>query len=129
MVILRAFLALVSGFAVIAFLTLALEALLKLLVPSWTDAECKLTAGYAFVNLGTSFLAAAAGGYVTAWIAVANPLIHALALGMVVLALAALSAMQARGKQPIWYLLALVAISPIGVVAGGLVRLRVVGIL
>ena len=45
------------------------------------------------------------------------------------LPLAALSALQSRGKQPIWYALALVAISPIGVLAGGLVRLRVVGIL
>jgi hypothetical protein len=52
-----------------------------------------------------------------------------LALGIVVLALTALSALQARGKQPIWYALTLVAISPIGVLAGGLVRLRVVGIL
>jgi hypothetical protein len=52
-----------------------------------------------------------------------------LALGIVVLALAALSALQSRGKQPIWYQLALVAISPIGVLAGGLVWLRVLGIL
>ena len=81
------------------------------------------------MNLGYSFLAAAAGGYVTAWVAAANPLVHVLALGMVVLALAALSALQSRGKQPIWYQLALVAISPLGVLAGGLVRLRVLGIL
>jgi hypothetical protein len=47
----------------------------------------------------------------------------------VVLALSALSAMQQRGKQPVWYQLALVAISPLGVLAGGLVRLRVLGIL
>jgi hypothetical protein len=86
-------------------------------------------AGYLFVNLGSSFLAAAAGGYVTAWVAVANPLIQVLALGIVVLAISALSALQARGKQPIWCQLALVAISPIGVLAGGLVRLRVMGIL
>ena len=31
--------------------------------------------GYIFVNLGYSFLAAAAGGYVTAWIAQHNPLV------------------------------------------------------
>jgi hypothetical protein len=74
-------------------------------------------------------VACAAGGYVTAWVAAANPLIHVLALGMVVLALAALSALQSRGKQPIWIQLALVAISPIGVLAGGLARLRVLGIL
>jgi hypothetical protein len=47
----------------------------------------------------------------------------------VVLALAALSALQSRGKQPVWYALSLVAISPLGVLAGGLMRLRVLGIL
>jgi len=52
-----------------------------------------------------------------------------LTLGVVVLALAALSAMQAKGLQPIWYQLSLVAIAPLGVLAGGLVRLRVLGIL
>ena len=112
-----------------ALLVIVLTALLTRMVPSWTGAEGKLPPGYAFVNLGNSFLAAAAGGYVTAWTAVANPLIHVLALGIVVLALAALSVLQLRGKQPVWYALALVAISPVGVLAGGLVWLRVVGIL
>jgi hypothetical protein len=129
MVILHAFLALAAGFATMALLVIVLTALLTRMVPSWTGAEGKLPPGYAFVNLGNSFLAAAAGGYVTAWTAVANPLIHVLALGIVVLALAALSVLQLRGKQPVWYALALVAISPVGVLAGGLVWLRVVGIL
>jgi hypothetical protein len=52
-----------------------------------------------------------------------------LALALIVLLLAALSAMQSRGMQPIWYQLMLVAITPLGVLAGGLVRLRVLGIL
>ena len=81
----------------------------------------KLTAG--------TVLAAAAGGYVTAWAAAANPLIHVLALGIVVLAIAALSVLQSKGEQPIWYQLTLVALTPLGVLAGGLVRLRVLGIL
>ena len=127
--ILHAFLALAAGFATMVLLVIVLTALLTRMVPSWTGAEGKLPPGYAFVNLGNSFLAAAAGGYVTAWTAVANPLIHVLALGIVVLALAALSVLQLRGKQPVWYALALVAISPVGVLAGGLVWLRVVGIL
>jgi hypothetical protein len=59
----------------------------------------------------------------------ANPLLHVLVLGIVVLAMAALSAMQGRGTQPTWYALTLVAIMPLGVLAGGLVRLRVIGIL
>lgn len=129
MVILHAFLALVAGFAVIALAALVMTALLTRLVPSWTSPESKPLPSYVFVNLGYSFLSAAAGGYVTAWVAADNPLIHVLALGLVVLALAALSALQMRGKQPIWYQLTLVAISPIGVLAGGLVRLRVLGIL
>jgi hypothetical protein len=129
MVILHAFLALLAGYATMAVLVIVMTALLTRLAPSWTGAEGRPQPGYVFVNLGYSFLAAAAGGYVTAWAAAANPLIHVLALGLVVLALAALSALQSRGKQPIWYQLALVAISPIGVLAGGLVRLRVLGIL
>ena len=122
MVILHAFIALTAGFAVMALLVIAMTALLTRMVPSWTGAEGRPQPGYVFVNLGYSFLAAAAGGYVTAWVAAANPLIH-------VLALAALSALQSRGKQPIWYQLALVAISPFGVLAGGLARLRMLGIL
>jgi hypothetical protein len=128
-VILHAFLALVSGFAVMVLLVIAQTALVARLAPSWMNEEGKVQLAHAFVNLGSSFLAAAAGGYTTAWAAAANPLIHVLALALVVLALAALSAGQARGKQPVWYALALVAISPVGVLAGGLVRLRVLGIL
>lgn len=129
MVVLRAFLALAVGFATMAALVAAATALLKRITPSWTDTKDGLALGYIFVNLGYSFLAAAAGGYVTAWMAANNPLIHVLALGIVVLALAALSAMQSRGERPIWYQLALVAITPIGVLAGGLAQLRALGIL
>jgi hypothetical protein len=50
-------------------------------------------------------------------------------LAIVVLALASLSALSARGRQSIWYQLAQVAISPVGVMLGGLTRLRVLGIL
>jgi hypothetical protein len=68
------------------------------------------------------------GGYVTAWIATGNPLTYVLALALIVLLLSALSALQLRGKQPIWYQLLLIAISPIGVLAGGLIRLRLPGL-
>lgn len=129
MVTLHAFLALAAGFLTMAVLVAALTALLVRLTPSWVSDHDKPQPGYIFVNLGYSFLAAAAGGYVTAWLAAANPLYHVLALGIIVLALAALSAMQSKGKQPIWYQLTLLAFTPIGVLAGGLVRLRVIGIL
>ena len=128
MVTLHAFLALAAGFLTMAVLVAFLTALLMKLTPSWVGEQGSPLPGYIFVNLGYSFLAAAAGGYVTAWLAAANPLYHVLALGIIVLALAALSATQAKGKQPIWYQLTLIALSPIGVLAGGLVRLRVLGI-
>jgi hypothetical protein len=129
MVTLRAFAALAAGFVTMAVLVGLMTALLIKLTPSWVGEAGKPRPGYMFVNLGYSFLAAAAGGYVTAWLAAANPMYHVMALGMIVLALAALSAVQSRGKQPIWYQLTLVALTPMGVLAGGLVRLRVLGFL
>jgi len=128
-VTLHAFLALAAGFLTMASLVAVLTALLAWLTPSWVAEQGKPKPGYIFVNLGYSFLAAAAGGYVTALLAAANPLYHVLALGIIVLALAALSALQSKGKQPIWYQLTLLALTPIGVLVGGLVRLRVIGIL
>lgn len=129
MVAMHAFFALTAGFLTMAVLVGVLTALLTRLTPSWVQNEAKPQPGYIFVNLCYSFLAAAGGGYVTAWVAVANPLYHVLALAIIVLAIAALSALQQRGKQPIWYQLALVALSPIGAFAGGIIRLRVLGIL
>jgi hypothetical protein len=128
-VILHAFLALAAGFATIALLGIGLTALMAKLIPSWAAEESEPEFSSAFVHLGASLLIATAGGYVTALVAEANPLVHVLALGIVVLALAALSALQSKGKQPIWFQLAQVAIAPLGVLAGGLLRLRVLGIL
>jgi hypothetical protein len=128
-VVVRAFLSLLAGFVVVLFLAMAAEAVLKRLAPAWVRAEGRPGLGHVFVNVGSSFLAAAAGGYVTAWASASNPLILVLALAIIVLLMAALSALQSRGAQPVWYQLALVAVSPLGVFAGGLVRLRVLGIL
>lgn len=125
----HAFLALLAGFATITALVTGLEAILNRLSPEWARSEGKLQPGYAFVNLGWAFLAAALGGYVTARVSAANPLIHVLVLAIAILAIAALSVLQERGKHPIWYALTLLALMPLGVLAGGLVLLRVLGIL
>jgi len=129
MVILHAFLSLAAGFAAAMLVVLGLRGLLLLFAPSLAAVDARPRLSYTVVNLGASFLAGAAGGYVTAYAAAANPLVHVLALGLILLALAALSALQSRGLQPILYQLAQVAIAPLGVLAGGLVRLRVLGIL
>ncbi len=129
MVILHAFVALLAGYATVALLIVFIAALLTRLTPRWAGVKDRLRPGYAFANLSYSFMAATAGGYVTAVIAAGNPLLNDLVLALVVLAMSALSAMQSRGKQPIWYALTMVAIMPLGVLAGGLLRLRVLGIL
>ncbi len=129
MITLHAFLALLAGYATMAVLVIVMTALLARLTPSWVGAEGRPGPGYVIVNLGYSFLAAAAGGYVTAYAAAGNPLYHVLVLGIIVLVLGALSALQSRGKQPIWYQLALLGVAPLGVMAGGLLRLRILGIL
>lgn len=126
---LRAFLALLAGFATAAIIVALVTALLARTVPEWVGQEESPKSAYAFVNLGYSFLAAAAGGYVTAWVASGNPLVQVLVLAIIVLAMGGLSALQSRGKRPIWYALTLLAIMPLGVMAGGLVRLRILGIL
>ena len=125
----RTFLALLAGFLTMAVLVGALTALLARFAPQWVGEQGHPRPAYIAVNLGYSFVAAMAGGYVTALMPAANPLVVVLALAIVVLVLAALSALQARGKQPAWYQLTLVAIAPVGVMAGGLLRLWILGIL
>jgi hypothetical protein len=128
MLILRTFLALLAGFVAMAALVGVATAVLMKLVPEWVGQEGSPRAGYIFVNLGYSFATAMVGGYVTAWLAQNNPMIHVLALALIVLLLAALSALQQRGLQPVWYQLLLVAITPFGVFLGGLLRLKITGI-
>lgn len=128
MVTLRAFEALFAGLATAILLALAMKSLLKRLAPDWARANA-VGFGPLSMNLGFSFLSAAAGGYVTAWTAEGNPLAPVLMLGVIVLLLTALSALQGQGKRPLKYEVALAVISPAGVVAGGLVRLRVLGVL
>jgi hypothetical protein len=128
MVILHAFLALLAGFATLAILIGLATAALTRFVPEWTGTPGQPKAGYIFVNLGYSLAAALVGGYITASFAHGNPLHHVLALALIVLLLSALSALQERGKQPIWYQLTLIALTPIGVFLGGLLRLKLLGL-
>jgi Fe2+ transport system protein B len=128
MVILKSIVALVAGFASMAVLVILLTAFLKRRFPEWVGVPARPGAAYVAVNLAYSFMAAIAGGYVTAWIAWFNPMACVLFLAIVVLAMSGISALEARGKQPLWYQISLLAISPIGVVAGGLIRLRVMGV-
>jgi hypothetical protein len=129
MVRLHAFLALLAGFAAMVAIGLTVTALLRRFAPQWAEPGRKLSPASVSMNLGLAFFSAAAGGFVTAWTAGDNALRAVLALAIVVLALGAISTLQARKKQPVWYQMVLLILSPLGAVAGGLLRLRVVGIL
>ena len=129
MVTLRAFLILLAGYLAIVAVSVFAAVLIARLVPAWRGESANRGAGYLFVNLGYSFLAAAAGGYMTAWLAGANPVAPALMLAIIVLVLGAINAFMAKGKHAIGHQVALTALSPIGVLAGALVRLRVLGVL
>lgn len=86
-------------------------------------------AGLVAVNMVCSFVAAAAGGYVCAWLAVTRPLHTVLTLAVVVLVLGAITTVQRRGAKPAWYQVMLLVVCALGVMAGGLLRLRVAGLL
>lgn len=129
MVTARAFLSLLAGFAVMVTIVLVVTALLRRIAPEWVEPQHATTPSHVFVNLGYSFLAGAGGGYMTAWAAGLSPVPDVLGLAIIVLVLAAISALQGRRQQPVWYQMMLAVIAPLGVIAGGLVRLRVVGIL
>jgi hypothetical protein len=128
-VILRAVWALLAGFAVMTALVFAITMLLMKRAPAWVGAANKPNPSYLMTNIAYSFVAAAAGGYITAWIAADNPLPRVLALAIAVLAMSAISALEARGRQPLGYQIALAVLAPVGVLAGGLIRLKVVGLM
>lgn len=129
MVMLWSFLALASGLLTVVLLALLFEFTLRRVLPSWSDEAAHLTLTAGFVHLGASFLTALAGGLVAASVAQSAPLVHVLALGIIVLVLAALSALENRGKRARLFLLAQVSLAPLGVLAGGLIRLRMLGVL
>ena len=124
-VILHSVWALLAGFAVITALVFAFTVVLQKRASAWIGAPDRPNPAYVLVNIAYSFLAAAAGGYVTAWIASENSLAKVLALAIVVLVMSAISTLEGRGRQPLRYQIALAVLSPIGVVVGGLIRLKV----
>ncbi len=129
MVMAHAFLTLLAGYAAVLIFDLGLRALSMRMTPSLSRESLRPRASECVVQLGGSFLAGALGGYITATLARGNSLIHVLVLALVILLMAALGSMQERGKRPIWFLLAQVGLAPIGVMAGGMLQLKLAGIL
>ena len=106
-----------------------LTVVLQKVAAAWAGAEGSLRPSYAAVNLSYTFLAAVAGGYVTAAMGDLNPLSNVLALGIVVLVIGAISVLQSRGQQRLWYQIVVLVLSAAGVFVGGLLRLKLLGLL
>jgi DMSO reductase anchor subunit len=123
----RGFLAMLAGFVAIAVPVVLITGALQSRVPQWVGKEGHPRPAYVAVNLCYSFLFSVAGGLVTAWIARDNPLGTVLALAIVILVLGALSALQSKDRQPLRYRIALLVVSPVGVVAGGIFRVKLSG--
>ena len=123
----RSFLSIAAGFVTMAVLVATATFVMQRMVPDFAGEKTKPRFTYLALNLIYSMAFAAAGGYVTTWLAPANGIIHALMLALVVLVLSALTAMQMRGRQPVSYQLALTALTPMAVLCGGLGRLYQTG--
>jgi hypothetical protein len=88
-----------------------------------------LPTGYLTANLTLSFLAAVLGGYLTVRLAASAPVIHALALGTLLMVMGIVTAAQAGGAgssagQPSWYPWVITTLGVVGVMAGGMLRAR-----
>ena len=129
MKILHSFIAIGGGFLTIALLIAMATLAEKRLAPDAAAVSSQPRRLYLWLNLVYSAVSAAAGGYVTTFLARANPIVHTLALALVVLLLSALSALQLKGKQPVAYQLSLTALTPLAVLGGGILRLKQLGLI
>jgi len=124
----HSFLAILAGFiAVIGFTGIA-TALLKRFAPDLMRDHAKPDPLAMAIHVGLNLAFSLLGGYVTARFAQSKPLVHALMLAIVVLLLSAISAVQMKDRQPIYYLLILTAVPPLAVLAGGILRLHQIGL-
>jgi len=85
--------------------------------------------GYLAANLALSFLAAVLGGYLTVRLAASAPVIHALALGTLLMIMGMVTVAQAgdagsSAGQPSWYPWVITTLGVVGVMAGGMLRAR-----
>jgi len=126
-VIERSFLAILAGFATMAVLVTLVTLSISKSFPRLIGDQAHPRRRYMLLNLAYSAAFAVAGGYVTALIAKADPLRNVFMLAIVILMISALSALQLRGQQPLVYQFALIVITPIAALAGGLLRMHAAG--
>jgi hypothetical protein len=125
----HSFLAILAGFVIIVGLTGIATLFLRQMMPSLARIGTKPDAFAMIVNIGLGLIFSMLGGYVTARYSRGNPIAHAFMLAIVVLLLGAISAVQMKSKQPVYYLILSAVIPPLSVLAGGLLWLHQTGVL
>jgi hypothetical protein len=128
MQIAHSFLAILAGFVTIVGLMGIATALLRRIAPNVTRDDAPPDPFIMAVNVGAGLVCSLLGGYVTARYSQGNPIVHAMMLALTVLLLSAMSALQMKGRQPVYYLLILTIIPPLAVLCGALLRLRQMGL-
>lgn len=130
---LRSILAVLGGFATMAFLVMATTALAAAaLIPG--GMKTMMTPGvplpqrYLTANIVCSAIAAFLGGFVTVRLAPDKPFFHAIALALLMGAMALLSARQAGDRQPRWYPLVLGTVMPLVALTGACISGQVGGL-
>lgn len=111
----RSVLAVLAGYAVLA-------AVVLLLFFVWSGGEKPVdppTRDFMLLSLGVGFVAAVAGGWVTARIAPGHRWKHIQALAAVILLLAAVNLFWTAGREPLWFQLGNIAVGVVGVFVGG----------
>ncbi len=121
--ILRGALAVFAGYAAMTALVILGAVLLGAVFPGPSPEQP--TGAYIAGNLVWGALAAAAGGWIAARIAVAQPMLHAgsLAVAIIVLGMVRMSAGPAPG-QPDWFIGVMLVLAAAGALAGGFLASR-----
>jgi len=115
--------AVVAGFLVIAVLSTATDAVMHV-TGIFPPLGQPMSAGLFWLAFGYRVVESILGCYVTARLAPDRPLLHALALGALGIVVSTLGAVVMRGAGPLWYPLALAAVSLPCAWVGGQLRVR-----
>ena len=111
---LQSVVAVLAGFALMVVVVMVTTVILvRRLKVDWSAGSGGLSPAYLTGNLVCSAIAALAGGWVTAARAPDRPLVHGIALALLMAAMNLLSMRQQHGRQPSWYPMTLLVAMPL----------------
>jgi hypothetical protein len=118
MLLFHSFIAIAGGFACMAMLTAITTALVRWLVPSWSNLPPCHSAQ--LFNLVATCLYSAMGGCLTALLAPISPLVHSLILAIIVLLVSTIAASEFRGQALGYYPFALAVLPSLATLGAGI---------